>query len=140
MSDQPKRSVTSPTRWPFSDIVKTSDNQGITPDYKLNNSAPPSKELPPVPFEEIREAIRLILIDPERLELGHDKVNLRVGGTTDRIMVVVNNAIQAAVREAKIELLEKLYDCRILFSNGQTSGVPIGAIEAVLNKAKEKSQ
>lgn len=56
--------------------------------------------------EELRKKIRAIIIDPSRLEFGHEKVNLRVGGTVDRIMSETEKAINSEVRQVLDRLEE----------------------------------
>lgn len=54
-------------------------------------------------LQGLREVIRQILIDPARLEFGEDKVNLRVGGTVDRIMNEIEAHLDTVVAEARVE-------------------------------------
>lgn len=62
-----------------------------------------SKPDNPSSREELREQLRQVLVDPARLEFGETKVNLRVGGTTDRLMSLVDTYTARAEQAARID-------------------------------------
>ena len=55
-------------------------------------------------MSKLHDAIREIIIDPDRLEFGEAKVNLRVGGTVDRIDNYVKELFLELIAECEYDI------------------------------------
>lgn len=82
--------------------------------------------------DKLYQDIRAILIDPDRLEFGHTQTNMRVGGTTSRLVGLVLPLFRAGQRDA-LERLE-VDDWTV---EGEPS-VTYKQIEAKLESLKEE--
>lgn len=93
----------------------------------------------PTVIDNLREEIRLLIIDPDRLEFGETKVNLRVGGTVDRIMAKVQDYATRQTDEARIDqtnTLLQIMEIYLLQDTGAYRAIEKGL--AQLSNQKEK--